>query len=381
MYSPPSDDPDNSRINNKERLLIIAALIIGCIVVGLCVAVLWPNKKGTISGFVADEASGDPVTGVTVIATDSKGKSYTHRDNTDTTGRDGYFKLELPEGSYTLEFDGDSQGYEHYETSKKYKVKWGDNTEIGGTIYLKRTEVVVNEPVAEEQKEEPPEEPKEEPKEEPEEEPPAVVEPEVEPEKELFTIDPNTIENYSANLDPYEYYRYNSDYDEFSFGYPAHLFNRVESNYDRTSSYLGTNIETHTFYGSKGSELSYSLARRDDNLNLTKKINNLIAKAGEEITDSKNEIQNEAFEDKGFARCVVTGFDRKGNVIYTLIKVNSSYVMRMRIKCPPYKDEDDKIIKWYVQECMYRWCGFSNKDQGMPRSYKDFKKEYNKKYK
>ena len=208
-----------------------------------------------------------------------------------------------------------------------------------------------------------------------------VVEPEVEPEKELFTIDPNTIENYSANLDPYEYYRYNSDYDEFSFGYPAHLFNRVESNYDRTSSYLGTNIETHTFYGSKGSELSYSLARRDDNLNLTKKINNLIAKAGEEITDSKNEIQNEAFEDKGFARCVVTGFDRKGNVIYTLIKVNSSYVMRMRIKCPPYKDEDDKIIKWYVQECMYRWCGFSNKDQGMPRSYKDFKEEYNKKYK
>ena len=335
MYSQPPDDPDKSRINNKERLLIIIALIIGCIVVGLCVVVLWPNKKGTISGFVADEATGDPVTGVTVIATDSKGKSYTHRDNTDTTGRDGYFKLELPEGSYTLEFDGDSQGYEHYETSKKYKVKW----------------------------------------------PPVVVEPEVEPEKELFTIDPNTIENYSANLDPYEYYRYNSDYDEFSFGYPAHLFNRVESNYDRTSSYLGTNIETHTFYGSKGSELSYSLARRDDNLNLTKKINNLIAKAGEEITDSKNEIQNEAFEDKGFARCVVTGFDRKGNVIYTLIKVNSSYVMRMRIKCPPYKDEDDKIIKWYVQECMYRWCGFSNKDQGMPRSYKDFKEEYNKKYK
>ena len=77
----------------------------------------------------------------------------------------------------------------------------------------------------------------------------------------------------------------------------------------------------------------------------------------------------------------MTGFDRKGNVIYTLIKVNSSYVMRMRIKCPPYKDEDDKIIKWYVQECMYRWCGFSNKDQGMPRSYKDFKEEYNKKYK
>ena len=112
-----SNSSNKSRINNKERLLIIIALIIGCIVVGLCVVVLWPNKKGTISGFVADEATGDPVTGVTVIATDSKGKSYTHRDNTDTTGRDGYFKLELPEGSYTLEFDGDSQGYEHYEIS------------------------------------------------------------------------------------------------------------------------------------------------------------------------------------------------------------------------------------------------------------------------
>ena len=66
MYSQPPDDPDKSRINNKERLLIIIALIIGCIVVGLCVVVLWPNKKGTIAGFVADEATGDPVTGVTV---------------------------------------------------------------------------------------------------------------------------------------------------------------------------------------------------------------------------------------------------------------------------------------------------------------------------
>ena len=40
MYSQPPDDPDKSRINNKERLLIIIALIIGCIVVGLCVVVL-----------------------------------------------------------------------------------------------------------------------------------------------------------------------------------------------------------------------------------------------------------------------------------------------------------------------------------------------------
>ena len=155
----------------------------------------------------------------------------------------------------------------------------------------------------------------------------------------------------------------------------------METSYDRTSSYLGTNLETHTFYGSKGSELSYTIAERDDSMSVTKKIDKLIAKAGEEITDSKNEIQKEAFEDEGFARCVVTGFDRKGYVIYTLIKVNSKYVMRMRIECPPYKNDNDRAIKWYVQECIYRWCGFSNKDQGNPRSYKEFKEEYDRKYK
>ena len=94
MYSQPPDDPDKSRINNKERLLIIIALIIGCIVVGLCVVVLWPNKKGTISGFVADEATGDPVTGVQKmhdqIFNDAGNRCFTQQIRITQNGAEGF---------------------------------------------------------------------------------------------------------------------------------------------------------------------------------------------------------------------------------------------------------------------------------------------------
>ena len=361
---------NHQRTNNNMILLTVLTWILACIVVGMCVMMLWPGKKGTISGIVADKDTGSAVKGVTVTATDNAGKRYTDRECIDTTGHDGYFKLELPNGSYTLEFDGEDLGYELYVSPKKYKIKWGDETELDEIVYLTKKEGT-SEPETEP-------EPQTVPETEPETEPEPEPQPETEPVSELFTIDPNTVEDYSANLDPYYYINYESDYPEFSFRYPANLFNRVESSYDPTGSYLGTNIETHTFYGSKGSQLSYSIAKREDSSSLTKKIDTLITKAGNEITNSKTELQKEAFEDKGFARGVVTGFDRKGYVIYTLIKVNSNYVMQMRIECPPYKNDSDRAIKRYVQECISRWCGFSNKNKGNPRSYEEFKKEYDK---
>ena len=116
---------NHQRTNNNMILLTVLTWILACIVVGMCVMMLWPGKKGTISGIVADKDTGSAVKGVTVTATDNAGKRYTDRECIDTTGHDGYFKLELPNGSYTLEFDGEDLGYELYVSPKKYKIKWG----------------------------------------------------------------------------------------------------------------------------------------------------------------------------------------------------------------------------------------------------------------
>ena len=463
-----------TKINKGIIALAVTAVI--CIALGGFI-IYGFEKKGTISGTVADEATDMPVFGVTVIATDDEGERYSSRDNTDTTGQDGYFKLELPVGTYTLEYNGESQGYELFESSKKYTVKWNRDIEIDGKVYIKRKDAADKEPEVKpdaasgqsevqsdatsgktevqpdatsgkteaqpdatseqpsevnpgKQSEEKTEgqtgqqseqqtgqqpgqqseqqtgqQPEQQTGQQPEQQTgqqtgqqpeqqseqqtgqqsgqkseQTTQQSEQQTKEELFTIDSSQIEDYGANMDPYDYYVYYSDnYKEFSFGYPPHLFNRAESSYDDTKSYLGKNIETHTFYGSRGSVLSFSLARREDNLNLTKKIDKLLGQAGVEITDSKNEIQKEAFEDKGFARGVITGFDKKGFVIYTLIKTNSSYVMQMRMECPPYTGDDDRLVKRYVQECIYRWCGFSNKDAGKPRSFKEFREEEEKK--
>ena len=47
-------------------------------------------------------------------------------------------------------------------------------------------------------------------------------------------------------------------------------------------------------------------------------------------------------------------------------------VMEMRIVCPPYRDQDDEMEKRYVQECIYRYCGFAKEEMDFPRSYTEF---------
>lgn len=63
------------------------------------------------------------------------------------------------------------------------------------------------------------------------------------------------------------------------------------------------------------------------------------------------------------------GFDRNNWIIYKLIRITPSRIMKMQILCPPYKGDEDKDEKWYVQECLYRYCSFANDGHNPPRTY------------
>ncbi len=345
---------------------IIAALAVILVIGAIYMISKNPaDDVGTISGYVKDSFEA-PIRGVDVTAIDENGKKHTSHDNTDTTGQDGYFEVELPPGEYTLLFEAND--YEPYESSDSYSVKSGENNDISKAFVLEiqteadalekddreisemedgaGTTTTVNEPtttgVAEEKQD------------------------------VLFTIDPRQIEDYSLNLEPKKYLSYYSDHEGFFFSYPPYLYNRVDSSFTDSPMLLGTNVETHTFMGSEGSTLTFSLISRTDKKNLSSVKDEALAIEGAEITKSKKVLLDEYEKSKGYARVVVTGFDDAGYIIYKLIKVTPSNILEMRIGCRGYKNNDDKLMKRYVQECIYRYCGFAYDKIKEPRSYAEY---------
>ena len=217
-------------------------------------------------------------------------------------------------------------------------------------------------------------------------EPSAEEESKEDPAADLFTINPGQTEDYSLNLVPGQYRTYYSETGGFYFSYPPNLYNHVESSFDNIPMPLGTNIETHTFTGSGGSSLTFSLFRREDNQNLSEAKDMALAVESAEITNStrnvligeKEEEKEEKKKNTNYSLAVVTGYNFSGKIIYKLITITPSNVMEMRIECPPYIDKDDdemnedELMKRYVQECIYRYCGFAYEKPGPPRSYADF---------
>lgn len=189
-----------------------------------------------------------------------------------------------------------------------------------------------------------------------------------------FVIDSSQEESYSANLDPAEYLSYYSDTDDFFFSYPAHLYNRVVSDYAPFSTVGGENIETHTFYGSRGSQLSFQLTGRTDARNLSAVKDEKIRQEAGEITSELKTLLDETSRNGRFSRTVITGYDSSGWIVYKLINVTPDHIMEMRILCPPSRegDDKDKYEKRYVQECIYRYCSFANDKIELPRSYSEF---------
>lgn len=352
----------------NNTLGIIIALVAVLFAGGVYLATKNPaDATGTISGYVNDASSGNPIQGVDVIAIDEDGKKYTSSEYTDTTDKSGFFELNLPAGDYNIQFE--SIEYGTLISEDFYTVKEDGNNKISKAFSME----LPIEKTADET---------------------AVVEKEVEqqtlseiqPTEPIenndvhakFTINPNQEEDYSQNLDPTKYYSYYSDTEEFFFSYPPNLYNYVESNTSNTVTPLGTNIETHSFRGDGGSSLTFSLYKRDENLNLSGAKDKALASESEGITRKKNILLDELNEKTGRAKVVVSGYNSVGNVVYKLIMITPSNEMIMSIENPPYKDKDDKLMKGYVIECIYRYCGFASDEASPPRSYKEYVKEQKK---
>ena len=371
-------------------VLALAAVFLAGLIFILLVGPSKPN--GFIEGKVVDAQTGEAVPGVDVMAVDSAGISYDKRENTDATRQDGSFRLELPPGDYTLHLN--AAGYAPYQSTDTYTVTSEKTLEISDSFRLGYAVAVNTETSTQEPPTitttEPPTTTTTQAPTTTTTEPPTTTTTQAptttttEPPTTTTTrmtpldVNRNTIENYGRNLDPDLYLSYYSDVSDFYFSYPPSLYCDAYSDYDDYRTPLGNNIETHYLSGSKGSTVTYSLLGRTDNLNINAVTDRIYAQETSEIAVITFENKNlvEQYEKKqGISRFVVTGFSEYGDIIYKLVKITPSYVMEMRIECPDYVSDKDTMEKRYVQECLYRYCGFASEKAEAPRSYSEFLKE------
>lgn len=187
-----------------------------------------------------------------------------------------------------------------------------------------------------------------------------------------FEIYSGVKENYADVLEPGYFEYYNSGIADFSFWYPTNLYcgiNRISEEDEEWSEY-GQIVEEVDFYGSEGSELTYKLIRRSDNLSLEDATNYIHDMESSYLFEAED-IVNGTTADHG--KVIVTGWDSasRNYVVYDLYKIEGDYFMQMRIIFPNYTGELDKKQKAYVTECYYRLCGFSDSKAGT-RSYQEF---------
>ena len=183
-----------------------------------------------------------------------------------------------------------------------------------------------------------------------------------------FGIDKNMSEDYWNNLDPKEYLRYDSGKEMFYFWYPSKLYNEVEVDDEPEKSDFGTNIKTITFSGRDGGMLEYAMYKRTDNRSI----------AGfTEFVHNDELYSMHAFNDIIFraedGRIVATGYTDATQQydVYDLIKIDDQYMYKMTVIKRAFSNEEDRLVKSYVTDVLYRSCGFSGSTKA-PRSYQEF---------
>ncbi len=183
-----------------------------------------------------------------------------------------------------------------------------------------------------------------------------------------FNINTDTPENYSNNLDPNRYRFYDSGISDFSFRFPPELFNYVNKETDAFEDKYGTNIEMIQFSGTEGTEVVFSLSRRHDGMNIEQATGNVHTHETNSLIDP-SDILVSTKEDYG--KVIITGWTSDGRSVYDLTKIENDYVLNMSIILAEYTSDDDKNIKGYIVENMYRFCGFSDSKYS-PRSYSEY---------
>lgn len=129
-------------MQGKNNPLVIVLALVAVLLAGAAFIVLQDSnpadERGTLSGNVVDASDSSYLKGVKVTAVDRDGERYTSHENTDTTGDDGFFRLELPPNDYTLLFEAD--GFQPFESSASYNVKKEKDTEIKEAFRLAAAE-------------------------------------------------------------------------------------------------------------------------------------------------------------------------------------------------------------------------------------------------
>ncbi len=188
-----------------------------------------------------------------------------------------------------------------------------------------------------------------------------------------FILDKNASADYTKILDPSDYAFYSSDdIEEFSFWYPTDFFNDVLYDTNPTAISYGTNEQQIIFSADDGAQLTFQAVRRTDSMTLTEMSTYVYTTEMGTLTSGET-ILNASKDD--YSKIIVTGWtdDSFTYTVYCMTKVKADYILQMRLIFPASTSEDDRMQKWYLTECFYRMCGFSDADPW--RSYTEYVKE------
>ena len=199
---------------------------------------------------------------------------------------------------------------------------------------------------------------------------------EVEAETEapiVYEINDNNVADY-GNEQILDYTRYNTYADSkvpnFSFAYPASIFNSMVEDTSRSEGCYGTIIKTVSFSGSDGSYVNFTLSQRNDSRSIAE-MTQYVSDFEKGFFFSPVDIVNTSMDDRG--KVIFSGFvdSSMSSTVYNLTQIENNYVLQMKLYYPtPHSQDDIDHINYYI-DTMYRMCGFSGSSNS-PRSYTEF---------
>lgn len=176
---------------------------------------------------------------------------------------------------------------------------------------------------------------------------------------------PETVTDYSASLDPSEYYTYTEEGGYFTFSYPTTLYNRVYVRRSMSDQSQGQNNMLSVYmYGSDGSSATFIKVENESNFR------ELYISAHEGLYDAEDikYDENNIFITSGYedSSCQIA--------VYYLVRRygNDMYIMQIDFPYNGDKASEDYIQKSYVVENFYRMCGFGGSTY-KARTYSQFK--------
>ena len=179
-----------------------------------------------------------------------------------------------------------------------------------------------------------------------------------------FSIDENQNTSYLNALNPQDYLYYDSGISDFGFYYPADLFCNVEEQQDEFRTDYGENLDSIEFLGNDGTWLNFEIAKRSDDISDKQMF--------EKITEKELQKGYSSLTPKKQQNIVVmTGVLEDDEILYKMIRIETDYILTFEFHTPKYIDTEDKNMKQYVTECIYKLCDFNSRDVKI-RTYEEF---------